>query len=557
MALINDTVGGLLEHWEAHNPNKIFISYTDLNIHWTYAQFNERVNRFAKGLMELGVTKGSKVGIWANNVPDWLTVFFASAKIGAWLVTVNTNYKVAELEYLMKNSDLHTICIIDHWRDSDYVGMLRELVPEISQETRKNLHSARLPELRNVVVLSDDNFEGMFNTNELLALGDNFDDTRFRKRNAACDCHDVVNMQYTSGTTGFPKGVMLTHYNIVNNGLAIGDAMKFTQDENLLICVPFFHCFGIVLALMAVLTHGSSMSIVEDFDARKVLNSIEKERCTALYGVPTMFSLELGLPDFDSFDLSTLRTGIMAGAVCPIELMKKVMSKMHMKDIISVYGLTESSPGMTMSRVEHTAEQRATTVGTEFPHVEVRIVNPETNIECNIGENGEICCRGYNVMKGYYKNDEATFQTIDADGWLHSGDLAMKDSDGFYHITGRMKDMIIRGGENIYPREIENYIYQMPEVDMVEIVGVPDPKYGEIVVGFIILNKGCQLTEEDVREYCKSRISRFKVPKYVFFVDNYPKTGSGKVQKYKLRDIGAEYVAKRLAEEAQAAQNQH
>ncbi|MCR5697950.1 MAG: AMP-binding protein [Marinilabiliaceae bacterium] len=552
MALVNDTVGGLLNHWAEVSPNKNFISYTERNLHWTYDQFNKRVDQFAKGLMELGVTEGSKVGIWANNVPDWLTVFFASAKIGAWLVTVNTNYKVAELEYLMKNADIHTMCIIDHWRDSDYVDMIRQLAPEISQETRKCIHAQKLPELRNVVVLGSESYDGMYNTSEVLALGDKTDDVRFQKRFAATNCHEVVNMQYTSGTTGFPKGVMLTHHNIVNNGLAIGDAMKFTEAENLLICVPLFHCFGIVLALMAVLTHGASMTLTEDFDAKKVLTSIEKERCTALYGVPTMFSLELSLPEFSSFDLTSLRTGIMAGSVCPIELMKKVMDKMHMKDIISVYGLTESSPGMTMSRIEHSAEQRATTVGTEFPHVEVRIVNPETNTECNIGENGEICCRGYNVMKGYYKNEEATFQTIDAEGWLHSGDVAMKDADGFYHITGRMKDMIIRGGENIYPREIENYIYQMPEVNMVEIVGVPDPKYGEIVVGFVILNDGCSLTEDDVREFCKSRISRFKVPKYVFFVDTYPKTGSGKVQKYKLRELGAEYVAKRKAEEAAA-----
>lgn len=552
MQLFDDTLNGLLEKFAAETPDKKFISYADRGLHWSYAQFNERVDEFARGLMSLGVEKGDKVGIWANNIPDWLTVFFACAKIGAWLVTVNTNYKVGELEYLLTNADIHTLCMISQYRDSSYVDMVYELAPELRTMPREEMRCKRLPALRNVVLLSPDHKRGMYNTVEVLGRSRLVDKADFDRRRATITCDDIVNMQYTSGTTGFPKGVMLTHHNILNNGWATGECMKYTADERLLVCVPFFHCFGIVLALCAIITHGASMVICEDFDVPTVLYSIERERCTALYGVPTMFVAELGHPNFDKYDLSSLRTGIMAGSVCPIETMRQVMEKMYMKDIISVYGLTESSPGMTASRTEHSMEKRATTVGTEFPFVEVKIFNQETGEECKDGEPGEICCRGYNVMKGYYKNPEATAQVIDADGWLHSGDLAIKDEEGFYHITGRIKDMIIRGGENIYPREIENYIYKMDGVDMVEVVGVPDKHYGEIVVAFIIPKQGAQLTEAGVKDYCSKLLAKFKVPKYVFFVKDYPKTGSGKVQKFKLRELGKHMVDEILTKRKQA-----
>ena len=538
MELRNDTMGGLLEKWAHETPDKKFITYVDRGLNWTYREFNERVDLFAKGLMELGVEKDSKVGIWANNIPDWLTVFFASAKLGAWLVTVNTSYKAAELDYLLEDSDIHTLCMIDHYRDSDYVDMVR------------NLDRSHLPFLKNVVLMDGAKVDGFLSADDVFEKGSKANDLRYLRMKDAVDCQDVVNMQYTSGTTGFPKGVMLTHYNIVNNGQATGDAMMYTPDDKLCVCVPFFHCFGIVLALCSVMTHNMSMVITVDFDAELVLKSVSQERCTALYGVPTMFVGELNNENFSKYDLSSLRTGIMAGSLCPIETMREVMDKMYMKDIISVYGLTESSPGMTCSRTFHTMEQRATTVGTEFPFVEVKIFNPETGQECKVGEHGEICCKGYNLMKGYYKNPKATAETIDANGWLHSGDLAMKDEDGFYHITGRIKDMIIRGGENIYPREIENFIYKMPEVKMIEVVGIPDAKYGEIVGAFIILKEGMTLTQEQVQEYCKGQIARYKIPKYVFFVDDYPKTGSGKVQKFKLREIGKKMVDDILAAQA-------
>lgn len=543
MQLFDDTLNGLLEKYATETPEKNFISYADRGLHWTYKQFNERVDEFARGLMALGVERGAKVGIWANNIPDWMTVFFACAKIGAWLVTVNTNYKVSELEYLLSDADIHTLCMISQYRDSSYVDMVYELVPELRNLPKgEQLNSKRLPCLRNVVLLSPDHKRGMYNTVEVLGRSRLIPQEEFDLRRKSTTCHDIVNMQYTSGTTGFPKGVMLTHHNILNNGWATGEAMKYTADERLLVCVPFFHCFGIVLAMCAVITHGAAMVICEDFDVPTVLYSIERERCTSLYGVPTMFVAELGHPNFDKYDLSSLRTGIMAGSVCPIETMRQVMDKMYMKDIISVYGLTESSPGMTCSRAGQSVEKRATTVGTEFPFVEVKIFNTETGKECAIGEAGEICCRGYNIMKGYYKKPEATAQVIDNNGWLHSGDLAMKDEDGYYHITGRIKDMIIRGGENIYPREIENFIYKMEGVDMVEVVGVPDEHYGEIVAAFIIPKEGYSLTETDVKSYCTKQLAKFKVPKHVFFVKDYPKTGSGKVQKFKLREIGKQLV---------------
>lgn len=542
MKLIEDTLGGLLEKWAIETPDHEFIVYPDRNLRFTYSQFNDRVDKMAKGLISIGVKPGDKVGIWATNVPDWSTFMFATAKIGAILVTVNTSYKLSELEYIIKNADLHTICIIDGYRDSDYVNMLFELVPELRSCVRGELVSSRFPELKNVVFIGPQKHKGMYNTHELMLIGAYASDDELNHRKSVISCHDVVNMQYTSGTTGFPKGVMLSHHNIVNCGQSTGDCMNYTQADRLLVCVPMFHCFGCVLALCAVITHGSTMVFVEEFDPLMVLASVQKEKCTALYGVPTMFIAELNHPMFSMFDLSSLRTGIMAGSLCPIETMTQVMNKMNCRDLIIVYGLTESSPGMTATRISDAAEIRATTVGTSYPGVEVKIFNPETGEECLSEVQGEICCKGYNVMKGYYKNPEATAQAIDKDGWLHSGDLAVKTKEGFYRITGRIKDMIIRGGENIYPREIENFLYQLTQIEMVEVAGIADSKYGEIVGAFIKLKKGQTLTQEDVQEFCRGKIARMKIPKHVIFVEDFPKTASGKIQKYKLRQMGLEYV---------------
>ena len=536
MQLIESTFGELLEKYAIESPDREFMVYSDRNLRFTYSQFNERVDQLAKGLLYIGVNPGDKVGIWANNVPDWLTFMFAVAKIRAVLVTINTNYKTTELEYLLKDADIHTLCLIDGFRDSDYVKMIFDLVPELKSSQRGNLKSEKFPELKNVVFIGPQKHRGMYNTAELILLGSHIDDFELEQIKETITCHDVVNMQYTSGTTGFPKGVMLTHHNILNCGYATGEFMRYTAKERLLVCVPLFHCFGCVLALCAVITHGCTMVMIENFDPLMVLASVEKEKCTALYGVPTMFIAELNHPMFNMFDLSSLRTGIMAGSLCPIETMNQVMQKMNMKDIIIVYGLTETSPGMTATRTHNSPEVRATTVGFEYPNVEVKIANPETGEECAVDEHGEICCRGYNVMKGYYKNAVATAQAIDKDGWLHSGDLAVKTTDGFYRITGRIKDMIIRGGENIYPREVENFIFKMPEVESVEVAGVPSKKYGEQVGAFIKLKVDAQLTEEEVQEFCRGKISRYKIPKYIFFVTEFPMTASGKIMKYKLRE---------------------
>ncbi len=542
MHLIEETLVSLLEKWAKEIPDHEFIVYPDRNLRFTYAEFNQRVDKLAKGLMSIGVKAGDKVGIWATNVPDWSTFMYATAKIGAILVTVNTSYKLSELEFLIKNADLHTLCIIDGYRDSDYVNMVFDLVPELKNDVRGNLNSAKFPVLKNVVFIGPQKHKGMYTTHELMLLGSYLSDDELNQAKAKISCHDVVNMQYTSGTTGFPKGVMLTHHNIVNCGKSTGECMHYSQNDRLLVCVPLFHCFGCVLAMCAIITHGATMVFVEEFDPLLVLASVQKEKCTAIYGVPTMFIAELNHPMFPMFDLSTLRTGIMAGSLCPIEAMNQVMDKMNCKELIIVYGLTESSPGMTATRTTDSPEVRATTVGMNYPGVEVKVVDPETGEECPPDVQGEICCRGYNVMKGYYNNPEATAKAIDKDGWLHSGDLAVKTPEGYYRITGRIKDMIIRGGENIYPREIENFLYRMPQIEMIEVAGIPDEKYGEIVGAFIKLKKNATLTQEEVQEFCRGQLSRYKIPKHVLFVEDFPKTASGKIQKYKLREMGLEYV---------------
>ena len=543
MQLYDKTLGDWLEHWAEITPDKEFLVYSDRNLRFTWKQFDNRVNDMAKGLLAIGVEKGSHVGLWATNVPDWLTFLYACAKIGAICVTVNTNYKQHELEYLCENSDMHTLCIIDGTWDCDYVDMTYTMLPELKTCERGHLKSERFPYMKNVIYIGQEKHRGMYNTAEVLLLGNNIDDSELQAIKSTLNCHEVVNMQYTSGTTGFPKGVMLTHHNIANNGYLTGEHMKFTQDDKLCVCVPLFHCFGVVLATMNVLTHGCTQVMVEKFDPLVVLASIHKERCTALYGVPTMFIAELNHPMFNMFDMSSLRTGIMAGALCPIELMRQVNEKMFM-DITSVYGLTETSPGMTQTRIDDSFETRCTTVGRPYEFTEVAIIDPVTGEHLGDEQQGEVCCRGYNVMKGYYKNEAATQECIDKDGYLHSGDLGIRDANGNYRITGRIKDMIIRGGENIYPREIEEFLYHLEGVKDVQVVAVPSEKYGEEVGAFIILKENANLLPEDVRDFCKGKIARYKIPKYVFFVDSYPMTGSGKIQKFKLKDMSLELLAK-------------
>jgi fatty-acyl-CoA synthase len=548
MPFTNDTIGDFFEKQVMKDPEKEFVVYPDRDFRLTYREFDERVNMLAKGLLEIGIGKGDHVGIWATNVPDWLTFMFATSKIGAVLVTVNTAYKIHEVEYVIKQADLKAIAIIDGFRDVSYIETIYELVPELKTQGRGNLRSGNFPHLKSVIFIGQEKHRGMYNTRELFLLGQQSSDQEIHKIMKSLDAHDVINMQYTSGTTGFPKGVMLTHYNILNNGYYIGERQKFTGEDRLCLPVPLFHCFGIVLGVLATLTHGGTLVMLELFDPLMVLAAVQKEKCTALYGVPTMFIAEFSHPMFRMFDLSSLRTGIMAGSPCPIEAMKRVINEMNCKDITIAYGLTEASPVFTQTSTDDAIQRRVSTVGTAMPEIEVKIIDPETGETVGPNVQGEICCRGYNVMKGYYRMPEMTSKAIDKDGWLHSGDLATVDEDGYYRITGRIKDMIIRGGENIYPREIEEFLFTMPGIKSAQVVGIPDEKYGEIVGAFVIPGDGVNLTEEDVRDFSLSRIARYKVPKHVFFVEEYPLTASGKVQKFKLRDLAVELLEKRKEE---------
>jgi fatty-acyl-CoA synthase len=539
---IETTLGNLLREKARIQPDHEFLVYADRDLRFTYAEFDRRVDELAKGLLAIGLKKGDHVGIWATNVPDWNTILFAAARAGMVLVTVNTGYKLHELEYLVQQSDLACLLIIDGFKDSDYVAMVNELIPELKTAPRGHLNSAKFPYLKSVVYIGPAKHRGMYNMAELLLLGQHTPDGELHAIETSLDANDVVNMQYTSGTTGFPKGVMLTHRNILNNGLGIGDNQRFTEKDVVCLPVPLFHCFGLVLGMMAVITHGATAAMLEWFDPLLVLATIQKEKCTSVYGVPTMFIAELNHPMFKMFDTSSLRTGIMAGSPCPIETMRQVIDLMHMKEVTICYGLTESSPVMTQTRYDDSLEVKVETVGRALPGVEVTIRSPETGEECPTGVHGEFCCRGYNIMKGYYKMEEATRLCIDEQGWLHSGDMGVKDEAGNFRVTGRIKDMIIRGGENVYPKEIEDYLYAMPGVKDVQVVGVASRKYGEEVGAFIILHPDAAMTEEDVRDFCRGQISRFKIPKYIFFVDSFPLTSSGKIQKYLLREIGAKKI---------------
>ncbi len=533
---LTHTVGSLLDEMARLYPENEALVYHERGLRYTYKQFNDICRQVAKGLLKLGIKKGDNIAIWAYNVPEWVLLQFASAKIGAILVTVNTSYKSAELEYILEQSDSTSLFMVGSFKDTNYIETLNSVVPELATSTPGALVTAKLPFLKSVIFIGAETPAGMFSFDSLIKLGEQIPDESLNAIEATLDCHETINMQYTSGTTGFPKGVMLTHYNIVNNGFNIGECMKFTPQDRLCIPVPFFHCFGCVLGVMACVTHATTMVPVEIFDPLKVLQTIEKEKCTAVHGVPTMFIAELEHPDFKNFDLTTLRTGIMAGSNCPIEVMKKVNSDMHASEITIAYGQTESSPVITQTRTDDALELRVTTVGRSLPDVETKIVDIETNETLPPGKQGELCTRGYHVMKGYYKMPEETASAIDSENWLHTGDLAIMDENGYCKITGRIKNMIIRGGENIYPREIEEFLYTNPKVSDIQVYGVPDKKYGEQVMASVILKKGQTMTEDEVRDYCRDKIANYKIPKYVTFVDSYPMTASGKIQKFKMRE---------------------
>ncbi|MCA0983144.1 AMP-binding protein [Halobacillus yeomjeoni] len=542
MSLLELTVGELLEKQaEAHPDHEAFV-YPEENLRKSYKEFNEMADQAAKGLMAFGIEKGENVAIWSDNKPEWLTTQFATGKMGGVLVTVNTNYRAQELEYLLKQSDASTLILAEDFKGTSYIDILKEICPELSTSEKGDLQSDRLPFLKNVIVLSEKSYDGCYTWQDLLDMSETVSDKELEERKATLHHKDVINMQYTSGTTGFPKGVMLSHYNIVNNGNQVADCMKLTEEDRLCIPVPFFHCFGCVLGTLAAVSKASTMVILEQFDPKKVLQAVKEERCTALHGVPTMFIAELNHPDYESLKPTTLRTGIMAGSTCPMEVMKSVIHDMGAEEITIAYGQTESSPVITQTKANDPIDLRVSSVGQAHPNVEVKIIDPATGEEAERNIPGELCTRGYLVMEGYYKNEEATSIAIDPDGWLHTGDIAVMDENGYVEITGRIKDMIIRGGENVYPREIEEFLYQHPDVLDVQVVGVPDEKYGEEIMAFIIPKEGKTLKDEDIRSFSEGKISKHKIPRYISFVDEYPMTASGKIQKFRLREEAMEQM---------------
>lgn len=539
--LLHLTIGKLLEKTAVNTPDHEAVVYPDRGLRYTYRQFDQLCRKVAKGLMALGIDKGEHVAIWASNTPEWLTAQFASAKTGAVLVTVNTNYQLSELEYVLKQSDATTLILMESYRGTSYIDILYKLIPELKESEPGKLASERLPFLKNIILMGDKRHPGMYLWDDLLKLSGSVSEKALDRRMERLEEHDVINMQYTSGTTGFPKGVMLTHSNLANNAANIAECMNLSKKDRMCIPVPFFHCFGCVLGNLACVTAGATMVPVQEFSPKEVLSAVETEKCTALHGVPTMFIAELNDQDFASYDLSSLRTGIMAGSNCPIEVIKKVIDNMGMSEITIAYGQTEASPVITQTRANDSLKRRVETVGRALPNVEVKITEPGTNQEVARGVQGELCTRGYHVMKGYYKNPEATAAVIDEKGFLHTGDLAIMDEEGYCRITGRLKDMIIRGGENIYPREIEEFLYKHPYILDVQIVGVPDETFGEEVSAWIKLKSGVSMTAEELKAYCKGKIARYKIPRYIAFVEEFPMTASGKVQKFKLREQALEH----------------
>jgi fatty-acyl-CoA synthase len=538
--LINETFPQVLDRMVEEFPDQYAFKYTTLDYTRTYSEFRDDVDDFARALISLGVRRGSKVAIWATNVPAWFITFWAATKIGAILVTVNTGYKIHEAEYLLRQSDTHTLVMIESCLDSNYQDIIHRLCPELDH-TRPGepLRAKKLPFLRNVITVGF-RMKGCLTLEEAMDRAPLVPKEEVYRMAARVQVSDVCNMQYTSGTTGFPKGVMLTHYNVVNNGKCIGDRMELSTADRMMIQVPMFHCFGMVLSMTSCMTHGATLCPMPYFSAKNSLACVRQGKITCFNGVPTMFIAMFNHEDYRKTDFSHMRTGIMAGSGCPPELMRRAAreDEMHMIGILSVYGQTESSPGSTMGEWTEDLYLRTETVGSAFPNVECKIIDPETGEEVPDGVNGEFCSRGYNTMKGYYKMPEATAQTVDKDGWLHSGDLACREN-GYYKITGRLKDMIIRGGENVYPKEIEEFIYTHPAVQDVQVIGVPDKKYGEEALAEIILKEGMTCTAEEMLSFIKASLARHKVPRYIEFVDSFPMNAAGKILKYKMREDAA------------------
>jgi fatty-acyl-CoA synthase len=531
------TIGELLALLARDYPDNDALVYPDRQLRYSFKELEVLVRQIAKGLIDTGIKRGDRVALWATNVPEWVVLQFALAKIGAVLVTVNTSLRASELAYLLKQSEASALITIKGFRDVDYVETVYDIIPELREAEETDLQSAEFPFLRNIIYIGAERPKGMIPYDSLLLRSEKVRDEQLDALLAAQDIDDVINMQYTSGTTGFPKGVMLTHRNILNNGYWMGEGLGYTPNDRLCLTVPLFHCFGCVIGVLGAYTHATALVLLEFFDPLKVLQYVEQEKCTSLYGVPTMFIAELEQLAAHPFDLSSLRTGVMAGSLCPEPLMRKVMDIMNMREVTIIYGLTEASPGITMTPRFDSIELRTQTVGKVLPEIEVKIIDPANNEECAPNVPGELCARGYNIMKGYYNNPEATTAAIDTDGWLHTGDQATMDEAGYVRITGRIKDLIIRGGENIAPKEIEDLLLQHPKIADVYIYGAPDERLGEEVAAAIRLKPNETLTLDEVRAFCEGRIAKFKIPHSLRFVTEFPMTASGKIQKFKLREM--------------------
>ena len=541
--IIYETIGNYFDRTCESNPEIDALVVRHQNVRWSYQQLQEQVNSLAAGLLALGIQTGDRVGIWGPNSAEWVMVQLATAKIGAIMVCINPAYRTYELEYALNKVECDTIITAEQFKSSDYLGMLQTLAPELADCEPCALQSKTLPHLKRIIRMGKGKSPGMLNFEDVCAMGSAEHHARLAQLAAELRPDDAINIQFTSGTTGNPKGATLSHCNILNNGCLTGAAMGLSPQDRLCIPVPLYHCFGMVLSVLACVAHGATMVFPgEAFDPLDTLKAVEEERCTALHGVPTMFIMELDHPSFSQFDLSSLRTGIMAGAPCPVEVMRRLISEMHMDDILIAYGQTEVSPINNMTLPNDSLERRTETVGRAVPWVEIKVIDDAGRV-VRVGEKGEICTRGYSVMQGYWNDPERTAETIDAGGWLHSGDLAVMDGDGYVQIVGRIKDMIIRGGENIYPREIEEFLYQHPAISEVQVFGVPDEKMGEEVCAWIQLNAGHELSADEVKDYCRDKITHFKIPRYIDFVDEYPMTVTGKIQKFVMREAMVERLS--------------
>ena len=537
--LLGLTVGQMLDRIIEKYPDNTALIVHHQQIKWTYRQFHKKVMEVAKALLSLDIKKGDRVGIWSLNNVEWVSLQFATAKIGAILVNINPNYRTHELKYALKKAGVSVLFTQDKTKYMDYTGMIMEVVPEI-ENTKNNegIISKELPNLKKVIRFHNVNLPGIMSWNNFLKLSAEQTDDEVQKRQSELDFDDPINIQFTSGTTGFPKGATLSHHNILNNGYFVGERMNITQNDKVIIPVPLYHCFGMVIGNLGCITHGAAMIYPSEmFDAGEVLKAVHKDKATVLHGVPTMFIAELNHPEFDKYDLSSLRTGIMAGAPCPIEIMKQVKTRMHMTEVQIAYGMTETSPVSTQTKQGTPIEKQVSTVGQVHPHLEIKIIDPLTGKIVPVGEKGELCTRGYSVMKKYWNDDTKTDEAIDTNGWMHSGDLAVMDEENYIRITGRIKDMIIRGGENIYPREIEEFLFTYPKINDVQVIGVPDDKYGEEVMAWIKLKEGEEATQEEIINFCKGKIAHFKIPRYIKFVEYFPMTVTGKIRKVEMREI--------------------